>query len=67
MLKAMGLPDNIAHGTLRLTIGYQNTMEEMDRAVECIKKCIARLRQNSPEFEDYMSGRKMPLSFGIRL
>lgn len=67
VLKAMGLPDNIAHGTLRLTIGYQNTMEEMDRAVECIKKCVARLRQNSPEFEDYMSGRKMPLSFGIRL
>ena len=55
VLKAMGIPDHIAHGTLRLTIGYKNTMEEMDRTVECIKKCVTRLRKNSPEFEDYMA------------
>ena len=58
VLKAMGLPDSIAHGTIRLTIGSQNTMEEIDRAVESIRKCVARLRSNSPEFEDLMDGRK---------
>lgn len=55
VLKAMGIPDAIAHGTLRLTIGYQNTMEEMNRAAEAIKKCVERLRKTSAEFEDYIN------------
>lgn len=55
VLSAMGVPDEIARGTLRLTIGYQNTMEEMDYTVECIKKHIKKLRAGSPEFEDYQN------------
>lgn len=55
VLQAMGIPDDIAHGTLRLTIGYQNTMEEMNRAVEIIKACVERLRKTSAEFEDYIN------------
>lgn len=54
VLKAMGLPDSIAHGTLRLTLGYQNTMEEMDFVVNSIKKNVEKLREHSPEYEDYM-------------
>lgn len=55
VLSAMGVPNEIARGTLRLTIGYQNTMEEMDYAVECIKKHVKKLREGSPEFEDYQN------------
>lgn len=53
VLKAMGIPDDIARGTLRLTIGHQNTMEEMDQVVESMKKCVARLRKNAGEYEDF--------------
>lgn len=53
VLSALGVPDEIARGTLRLTLGAQNTMEEMDYTVECIKKHVKKLREGSPEFEDY--------------
>lgn len=55
VLSAMGVPDDIASGTLRLTIGYQNTMEEIDYTVECIKKHVRMLRAGSPEYEDYQN------------
>lgn len=55
VLSAMGVPDEIARGTLRLTLGYQNTMEEIDYTVECIKKHIRKLRESSPEYEDYLN------------
>ena len=54
VLTAMGLPDEIARGTLRLTLGDDNTMDEIDQAVEAIKKCVARLRDTSGEYEDYL-------------
>ena len=34
----MGIPEKLARGTLRLTIGYQNTQEEIDYTVQCIKE-----------------------------
>ena len=55
VLSAMGIPDEISRGTLRLTIGYQNTMEEMDYTVECIKKHVKKLRESSADFEDYQN------------
>lgn len=55
VLSAMGVPDDIARGTLRLTIGSQNTMEEIDYTVECIKKHVRKLRAGSPEYEDYQN------------
>ena len=54
MLLAIGLPHEIAHGSLRLTLSEENTEEEMDFVAESIKEIVARLRNMSPLYEDYM-------------
>ena len=43
VLTAMGIPEKLARGTLRLTIGYQNTQEEIDYTVQCIKEAVEKL------------------------
>ncbi len=54
VLLAIGLPHEIAHGSLRLTLSETNTKEEMDFVVESIKRIVERLRSMSPLYEDYM-------------
>ena len=54
VLMAIGLPHEIAHGSLRLTLSEENTMEEMDYVVEKIKDIVKRLRDMSPLYEDYI-------------
>ena len=54
LLLAIGLPHEIAHGSLRLTLSEENTMEEMDYVVEQIKEIVSYLRGMSPLYEDYM-------------
>ena len=54
VLLAIGLPHEIAHGSLRLTLSEENTMEEMDYDVEKIKEIVARLREMSPLYEDFI-------------
>ena len=54
VLLAIGLPHEIAHGSLRLTLGYDNTQEEIDGVVDEIEKIVARLRSMSPLYEDFM-------------
>ena len=54
VLLAIGLPHEIAHGSLRLTIGYENTKEEMDAVVDNLKRIITNLRNMSPLYEDYV-------------
>lgn len=54
VLLAIGLPHEIAHGSLRLTLSEENTKEEMDYVVEQIKETVAYLRSMSPLYEDYM-------------
>ena len=54
VLLAIGLPHEIAHGSLRLTLHEEITMEQIDFTVESIKKIVARLRAMSPLYEDYM-------------
>lgn len=54
VLLAIGLPREIAHGSLRLTLNEEITMEQIDFTVESIKKIVARLRAMSPLYEDYM-------------
>ena len=44
VLLAIGLPHEIAHGSLRLTLSEKNTMEEIDYTVDELKKIIERLR-----------------------
>lgn len=54
VLLAIGLPHEIAHGSLRLTLSEGNTMEEMDITADKIKEIVAYLRELSPLYEDYM-------------
>lgn len=54
VLLAIGLPHEIAHGSLRLTLGAENTKEEIDFVIEQLKRIVGRLREMSPLYEDYM-------------
>lgn len=57
VLLAIGLPHETAHGSLRLTLSEENTMEEMDFVVDSVKEIVNRLRQMSPLYEDFLGGR----------
>ena len=54
VLLAIGLPHEIAHGSLRLTLGEETTMEDIDFVVEVIQKIVEKLRSMSPLYEDFM-------------
>lgn len=54
VLLAIGLPHEIAHGSLRLTLSEENTIEELDETVEAIKEAVGKLRQMSPLYEDFI-------------
>ena len=53
VLLAIGLPHEIAHGSLRLTLGDENTKEQVDYVVEHLKEIVSKLRAMSPLYEDY--------------
>lgn len=53
VLLAIGLPHEIAHGSLRLTLGDENTKEQADYVVDHLKEIVAKLRAMSPLYEDY--------------
>lgn len=53
VLLAIGLPHEIAHGSLRLTLGADTTLEDVDRTVDELKKIIEYLRSMSPLYEDF--------------
>lgn len=54
VLLAIGLPHEIAHGSLRLTLGEKNTKEDIDYLVESLIAVVSRLRDMSPLYEDYL-------------
>ena len=58
VLLAIGLPHEIAHGSLRLTLSEENTLEETDYVVDELKKIITRLRDMSPLYEDFIAKQK---------
>ena len=58
VLLAIGLPHEIAHGSLRLTLNEENTEEEMDFTVEAIKEIVQKLRNMSPLYEDFVRKQK---------
>ncbi|MBQ4097708.1 MAG: cysteine desulfurase [Clostridia bacterium] len=51
VLLALGLPEELAHGSIRFSFGKHNTLEEVDYAVETIKSAVQRLREMSPLFK----------------
>ncbi|WP_432628472.1 cysteine desulfurase NifS [Brotaphodocola sp.] len=54
VLMATGLPKEIAHGSLRLTLGEENTEEELDYVVACMDETVKRLRKMSPKYEVFL-------------
>lgn len=54
VLLAIGLPHEIAHGSLRLTLGADTTREEIDFVVDRTKAIVERLRSMSPLYEDFV-------------
>lgn len=54
VLLAIGLPHEIAHGSLRLTLSAETTKEDMDYVIDNIKVTIERLRSMSPLYEDFV-------------
>lgn len=51
VLLALGLPEGLAHGSIRFSFGKHNTVEEVDYAVEVLKQAVTRLREMSPLFK----------------
>lgn len=58
VLLAIGLPHEIAHGSLRMTLGEENTMEEMDYVADNIKEIVEKLRSMSPLYEDFIKNKQ---------
>lgn len=58
VLLAIGLPHEIAHGSLRLTLSEDTTIQELDFVVDELKKIIERLRNMSPLYEDFLAENK---------
>ena len=56
VLRALGRSDELAHSSLRMTIGRWTTEEEIDYAVQTIRENVARLRELSPLWEMYKDG-----------
>ena len=54
VLLAIGLPHEIAHGSLRLTLNEEITKEDIDYVVENLKQIIENLRNMSPLYEDFI-------------
>ena len=52
VLMAIGLPHEIAHGSLRLTLGEQNTEEDVDYVIETVTDVVKTLRSMSPVWEN---------------
>ena len=57
VLMALGLPVEIANGSIRMTLGLDNTMEEIDYVADKIKLFAQNLRELSPQYEDYRNKR----------
>lgn len=58
VLLALGLPHEVAHGSLRLSISEYNTMEEVDHIIEVVPQVVSYLRDMSPVWEELEKGEK---------
>ncbi|MDY5987127.1 MAG: cysteine desulfurase NifS, partial [Lachnoclostridium sp.] len=54
VLLAIGLPHEIAHGSLRLTLSEETTKEDIDYVVDSLKEIVGKLRDMSPLYEDFV-------------
>ncbi len=58
VLLSIGLPHDVAHGSLRLTITEENTAEEIDYIIESVTEVVEYLRQMSPVWEELVTGKR---------
>ena len=58
VLLAIGLPHEIAHGSLRITLGADTSKEDLDYVVDCLKEIVEQLRSMSPLYEDFIKKQK---------
>lgn len=58
VLLAIGLPHEIAHGSLRISLGADNTEEEVDSFIKTLGDVVQRLRAMSPLYEEVMKGKE---------
>lgn len=56
VLLAIGLPHEIAHGSLRLSLGHDTTLEDVDFTIDSLNTTLETLRMMSPLYEDYQRG-----------
>lgn len=61
VLLSLGLPHEVAHGSLRLSIGEYNTMDEIDHIIKVVPEVVAYLRDISPVWEELENGTKKHL------
>lgn len=59
VLLAIGLPHEIAHGSLRLTLNEEISKDDIDYVVDNLKEIVARLRSMSPLYEDFIKKQNM--------
>ncbi|MEG0306974.1 MAG: cysteine desulfurase NifS [Clostridium sp.] len=57
VLLSIGLPHEVAHGSLRLTIGAKTTEEEVDYVIETVPAIVQRLRDMSPLYDSFVNGK----------
>ena len=55
---SLGLPHEVAHGSLRLSIGEYNTMEEIEHICQVVPKVVSYLRNMSPVWDELESGKR---------
>ncbi len=58
VLLSLGLPHEVAHGSLRLSIGEYNTMEEIEHICQVVPKVVGYLRNMSPVWDELESGKR---------
>ena len=58
VLLALGLPHEVAHGSLRLSIGEYNTMEEIDHICQVVPQVVEYLRNMSPVWDELEKGQR---------
>ena len=58
VLLSLGLPHEVAHGSLRLSIGEYNTMEEIDHIIKVVPEVVQYLRNMSPVWRDLQTGKR---------
>jgi cysteine desulfurase len=56
VLRALGRNDELAHSSIRITLGRFTTQEEVDYAADLIKRKVSKLRELSPLWEMYKDG-----------